>query len=195
MTQNDRRLDDWLAEVAEADRTIAPPLSLEAHVMARVHLTGASGQSTARSGRSALWIGALTTLTAAVVFFLTVPWNRSHADPTVASAPVTTESAGSAIATPAVPTPILAPVAQIATPRATPREGARRAPASRTVRRPAEREVLDFVPLVPLSEEELHGAFQIVRVQWSRGLGGPVQADVLLGQDGLARAIRVSSPQ
>jgi hypothetical protein len=63
---------------------------------------------------------------------------------------------------------------------------------------------IEFVPLMPLTERELTGSFQIVRVQMPRAslsaLTSPfehpnevVEADVLLGEDGMARAIRVST--
>jgi len=63
---------------------------------------------------------------------------------------------------------------------------------------------IEFLPLVPLSEHELTGAFQIVRVQMPRASLGAltspfehpsefVEADVLLGEDGMARAIRIST--
>lgn len=63
---------------------------------------------------------------------------------------------------------------------------------------------IEFVPLMPITEHELTGSFQIVRVQMpSASLGalrspltGPnelVEADVLLGEDGRARAIRVNA--
>ena len=62
----------------------------------------------------------------------------------------------------------------------------------------------DFVPLLPLTEQELTGSFQLVRVQMPRASLGTlrsplerpdelVEADVLLGADGMARAIRVST--
>jgi hypothetical protein len=61
----------------------------------------------------------------------------------------------------------------------------------------------EFVPLMPMTERELTGPFQLVRVQMPRAslgvLRSPlehphelVEADVLLGEDGMARAIRVS---
>jgi len=61
-----------------------------------------------------------------------------------------------------------------------------------------------FVPLMPMTEQELAGSFQLVRVQMPRAslgalrspLDSPnelVEADVLLGEDGMARAIRVSA--
>ena len=62
----------------------------------------------------------------------------------------------------------------------------------------------EFVPLMPLTERELAGPFQIVRVQMPRASLGTlrsplehpnevIEADVLLGEDGMARAIRVSA--
>jgi len=61
-----------------------------------------------------------------------------------------------------------------------------------------------FVPLMPMTEQELRGSFQLVRVQMPRASLGAlrspldhpnelIEADVLLGEDGLARAIRVST--
>jgi hypothetical protein len=79
-------------------------------------------------------------------------------------------------------------------------------PAKRPAPAKPQREVLNFVPLVPMAEQELTGPFQLVRVQLSRAafadfgvpfdvnrLADPVEADVLLGEDGVARAIRFTS--
>jgi hypothetical protein len=63
---------------------------------------------------------------------------------------------------------------------------------------------IEFVPLLPFTEQELTGSFQIVRVQMpSASLGALrpplaqphdiVEADVLLGEDGRARAIRLNT--
>ena len=62
----------------------------------------------------------------------------------------------------------------------------------------------EFVPLMPMTERDLAGPFQLVRVQMPRASLGAlrspleypnelVEADVLLGEDGMARAIRVST--
>lgn len=62
----------------------------------------------------------------------------------------------------------------------------------------------EFIPLMPMTDQELSGPLQIVRVQLPRASLGAlrsplevpnelVEADVLLGQDGMARAIRVST--
>jgi hypothetical protein len=63
---------------------------------------------------------------------------------------------------------------------------------------------IEFVPLLPITEQELRGSFQIVRVQMPNASLGPlrsplqspndlVEADVLLGEDGRARAIRLNT--
>ena len=62
----------------------------------------------------------------------------------------------------------------------------------------------EFLPLMPITAQELAGSFQLVRVQMPRASLGAlrspleqpnelVEADVLLGEDGMARAIRVST--
>ena len=62
----------------------------------------------------------------------------------------------------------------------------------------------EFVPLMPMTEQDLAGPFQLVRVQMPNASLGPlrlprqhpgelIEADVLLGEDGMARAIRVSA--
>jgi hypothetical protein len=81
-------------------------------------------------------------------------------------------------------------------------------PAKTVARHPAavRHQSVDFIPLLPMTPGELSGSFQIVRVQMPRAALGalarttdmrhvqdPVLADVLLGEDGMARAIRVST--
>lgn len=62
----------------------------------------------------------------------------------------------------------------------------------------------EFLPLMPFTAQELTGSFQIVRVQMPRASLGAlrspleqpnelIEADVLLGEDGMARAIRLST--
>jgi hypothetical protein len=66
-------------------------------------------------------------------------------------------------------------------------------------------ETANFLPLGPDVERELGGSFQLARVRVSRDVlvdlgllvdghrgGEPVQADVVFGEDGLARAIRLT---
>jgi hypothetical protein len=66
-------------------------------------------------------------------------------------------------------------------------------------------EILSFMPLFPEAHQDLLGSFQVARVLLPRevladlGLvldasrvGGPIQTDVVFGEDGLARAIRLA---
>src|SRR6185436_4667408 len=66
-------------------------------------------------------------------------------------------------------------------------------------------EIVSFIPLSPDAHQDLMGSFQIARVLLPREvladlgvvldanrLGGPIQADVVFGEDGLARAIRLA---
>jgi len=59
---------------------------------------------------------------------------------------------------------------------------------------------------MPMTDYEMAGPFQLVRVQMPRASLGPlrsaldrpnelIEADVLLGEDGMARAIRVSTSE
>jgi hypothetical protein len=69
---------------------------------------------------------------------------------------------------------------------------------------PAAHSQVEFVPLLPMTEQELAGPFQLVRVQLPNASLGAlrsplvlpnemIEADVLLGEDGRARAIRVNT--
>jgi hypothetical protein len=82
--------------------------------------------------------------------------------------------------------------------------GRSRIAQSRIAQSPIAQSPMEFVPLMPLTPHELSGPFQIVRVQMPRASLGAmappfaypeqfVEADVLLGEDGMARAIRVST--
>ena len=72
------------------------------------------------------------------------------------------------------------------------------------VQSPIAQSPIEFVPLLPMTAHELTGSFQIVRVQMPRASLGPlasptadprelVEADVLLGEDGTARGIHIST--
>jgi hypothetical protein len=66
-------------------------------------------------------------------------------------------------------------------------------------------EIVSFVPLSPDARQDLLGSFQVARVLLPREtladlgvvldanrVGEPIQADVVFGEDGLARAIRLA---
>jgi hypothetical protein len=113
-------------------------------------------------------------------------------------APPTAPIRASDVALPSAP--LEQPSAAIAADRRTDVEPA--LAAARPERDQVQVEVATFVPLVPMSDTEMVGTVQVVRVQlpgYALGaFGVPVdrsveewiQADVLVGEDGLARAIR-----
>ena len=97
-----------------------------------------------------------------------------------------------------VNTPVDYPAEALVTPSLVPN------PQSPVPKQPIVQSPIEFVSLMPMTERELSGSFQIVRVQMPRASLGAltspldrpselVEADVLLGEDGMARAIRVST--
>ena len=80
-----------------------------------------------------------------------------------------------------------AAVIEVPTPALSRRQATKRATPRQRMAVP-QNEVVSFVPIVPMTADELSGSFSIARVQ----IGGR-PADVLLGEDGMARAIRVST--
>jgi hypothetical protein len=190
MTETEHLLDEWLADMAEADRQMEPPAAIEQRVMARVRVSAArlARSSEGRKTRRTPWVIAIAAVTAAVLVSLVLPRSAPKETPPVAAI----SDVGHTRATTA-PVSSLEPADVTTIGPAAHRAVVRRPVVRRAPQSPSAREVLDFVPLVPMSEQELSGSFQIVRVQLSRGPAGPVQADVLLGEDGLARAIRIST--
>ena len=82
---------------------------------------------------------------------------------------------------------------------------ARAEPEKRPRRVDTPSEIVSFIPLSPEARQDLLGSFQVARVLLPREVladlgvvpdasrvGGPIQADVVFGEDGLARAIRLA---
>ena len=186
-TNQERMLADLLREIAEADAHLVAPTDLEQRALSRWERS----PRVASTRLSARVTGALA-LAAAVLLWIT---GSMRSGPT----PATTEpSKVTAIAT--MPPPHATAEAVESAPVSAPTKTFRRRPA------PIRRQSVDFVPLLPMTPGELSGSFQIVRVQMPRAALGalagttdmrrvqdPVMADVLLGEDGMARAIRVST--
>jgi hypothetical protein len=194
-----------LRELADADAHLTAPADLEARVLSRWERAG--DVTISRAPRVS---GARVMIAIAAVLLLFIA-GSTRFDHTAVPTPVRT----------VVPTPGRAAPLPVDTATPTPSQITAELPdsaavasvASRTntIRRrniPASprRQIVEFVPLVPMTPGEMSGSFQIVRVQMPRAaLGGlasripissvddPVQADLLLGEDGLARAIRVST--
>ena len=117
------------------------------------------------------------------------PTRRSAKSAVTRSAPVSAPPIAKSSVAPITQSPI-APIAQ--------------SPVSPIAQSPITQSRDEFIPLMPMTEQELTGPFQIVRVQMPRASLGALQsplehpnelveADVLLGEDGMARAIRVST--
>ena len=213
-THEEQLLSDLLRDVAREDERLEAP-HLEARILASVTLP-----ERAQPARSRAWI--VWPVAAAVVFAVAVTFRpkpdtnnrtpQNSTDVTLAGEQPD-QSAG------------MAPVGRA---RLQPRQSPRRArveperpvqdvhvhadpqpnpvrPAESTpVESPVAHSQVEFVPLLPMTEQELAGPFQIVRVQMPGASLGSlrsplmlpnemVEADVLLGEDGRARAIRVNT--
>jgi hypothetical protein len=184
-TNEERLLTDLLREVAEADGTLLAPSDLEQRVLSRWDRS-----SRPTSTRLSARVKVALVLAASAMLVVA---GSMRSGPT----PVMNESSGVDVIMPA---PHASAKVVESTPVIPPAKASRRRPA------PARRESVDFVPLLPMTPGELSGSFQIVRVQMPRAALGalagttdmrrvqdPVMADVLLGEDGMARAIRVST--
>jgi hypothetical protein len=199
-THEERLLNELLGDMASADASL-DGAALEERLMTRwdARSTAVASQRTP-SARSRAWMigGIAAVITAVVLAMLRQPLPP----PPPGGEKVADLKVGGHVGAPPA-------VLKVGT---TPEEGALRAERASGARlahqeRPEPgREILSFVPLVPITDQELSGSFQIVRVQMPRvslgalapmldssGTNELVEADVLLGEDGMARAIRVST--
>ena len=190
----ERLLTDLLREVAAADAAVAAPDDLEHRALSRWErsLLG-NVRRTATSSAAHLKL-AFALAAAAVLLLIGAPPRTPNV---IKPAPAKATAASTAPAVPSIAQESASMAPQPATLSA--KRSARRAASPKNVN-------VDFVPLVPMAADELSGSFQIVRVQMPRAALGalastvdvgsaddPVQADLLLGEDGMARAIRVSA--
>jgi len=193
---NDDQLDAWLADIAREDEGVTAPAHVETRTMAawdewrRTHAAVA-----ARTARRRWVVGAFAALAASGLVALALP----RPGPTPPPVP--------AVVAPAVP--------DVPEGRAIPNESAADDTAARSAavdrilsgeaRPEAAAESTRFIPLGPDLEYGLAGSFQVARVRVPRDvlvdLGvlidgrrsrEPVQADVVFGEDGLAKAIRLA---
>lgn len=186
-SNEEQLLTDRLREIAEADAGFAAAPDLEARVLANWE----SARVTTQTSRSRRTRFALAIAAAMVLLIAGSMWFRRSTTPSV---PLRVD----VIATQPVQHEGVEPASSstVASP----------ARIDRRASTPARQHVVDFVPLFPSTPGELSGSFQIVRVQVPRAALGalagrmdvrgsqdPVEADVLLGEDGMARAIRVST--
>ena len=184
-TNEEQLLTGLLREVAEADANLVAPTNLEQRALSRWERS-----PRVASTRTSARVKVALALAAAVLLLIA---GSIRSGPT----PATSEPRRVDVV---APPPHATAEAVEPAPVSVPAKTLRRRPA------PIRRQSVDFVPLLPMTPGELSGSFQIVRVQMPRAALGalaattdmrhvqdPVLADVLLGEDGMARAIRVST--
>jgi hypothetical protein len=197
----DKALTGLLNEIARADLAIDLPQDMHRRAMERWD-RGAGSRAVRRGRRPARsWLiaGGTALAAAALVIVGVNPSSRGrNAVEMSGGPPEISAEAMPAERPPLSPTLLSAAMrAPIGTGRAEPKK--RTHPAVR------EREPVSYVPLSHLSQQDMSGSFQLARVVVSREMladlgivedanrvGAPIQVDVVFGEDGLARAIRLA---
>jgi hypothetical protein len=208
-THEEQLLNGLLDEIARQDAALDA-----SHLEARV-LEAVSDDSHTNSSPWRVWVA--LPLAAALMLVLAATIVRRHSGPAPAAAPTleTTvaieQTPGAAV--PQKPKPVRNSSPRVRSVRPQPDQSEQIHPNIQqdpgpqqpsAVETTAADSPLEFVPLLPMTEQELTGSFQIVRVQMPNASLGPlrsplqspndlVEADVLLGEDGRARAIRLNT--
>jgi hypothetical protein len=200
-SEHNRRLTDLLNEIAGADLQIQVPRAMEERVLRSWDAGAAARTAPIRwNARPSGWLVAGAGALAAAILLLVVVNRSSRGSVAVPATVVHTDVRAQPAAPESPKAPALLPTVApqpIAIARDEPRGGPRR------VEGPGE--IVSFMPLFPDAHQDLMGSFQIARVLLPREvladlgvvldanrLGGPIQADVVFGEDGLARAIRLA---
>lgn len=208
-SHEEQLLNDLLRGIGREDECLAAP-HLEARVMAAV----GTEEVTRRRPMAAYLVIAAALVSAVIVPVL----YRTRSTP--AGAPVSRNTDATEVAirdtsakrpvverTPAPPVAAAAPITQSPVAVSPVAESAivlSPLAESPIVHPPIAQSPDEFIPLMPITAQELTGSFQIVRVQMPRASLGPlrspleqpnelVEADVLLGEDGMARGIRLAA--
>jgi hypothetical protein len=199
--QHQQLLTELLNEIAQADSQVDPPQGMEERVMKCWDRNGIARATRIRRKPRAhvRLVSGVGALVAAVL--LSVVVNRSSRGPTAGSVPVAPAEAR------AQPTVAQASAPAATSPAVPPRPIAIARPEleKRPQRAAPPSEIMSFVSLSPDVRQDLLGSFQIARVLLPREaladlgvvldanrVGEPIQADVVFGEDGLARAIRLA---
>jgi hypothetical protein len=200
-SEPERRLKELLNEIAGADLQIDAPRQMEERALKRWDASASARAARMRwKPRARGWLISGAGALAAVMLLLVVV-NRSSRGPTaivVTGAHSEAPAKPTAVepSKPAAMFPAVAP-RPIAIARSEPEKGPRRVDTLD--------ETVSFMPLSPDAYDDLLGSFQVARVLLPREVladlgvvldvnrvGGPIQADVVFGEDGLARAIRLA---
>ena len=199
-TERQRRLTELLNEMAGADLRIEAPRGMEERVLRHwdADVAASGARIRGKSGTRGWLVAGAGALAAAVLLLVVV---RSSRGPIGVPAPVVHSEVR------ALPTAVVTPAAAAAFPAVAPRPIAiartGRERGSRRMDTPGE--IVSFMPLSPDARQDLSGSFQVARVLLPREaladlgvvldanrVGEPIQADVVFGEDGLARAIRLA---
>jgi hypothetical protein len=200
-SEHNRRLTDLLNEIAGADLQMQVPRTMEERVLRSWDAGAAARTKPIRwNPRTSGWLISGAGALAAAILLLVVVNRSSRGSVAVPATVVHTEVRARPTVPEAPSAPALLPAVAprpIAIARDEPQKGPRRVDAPG--------EIVSFMPLFPDAHQDLMGSFQIARVLLPREvladlgvvldvnrLGGPIQADVVFGEDGLARAIRLA---
>jgi len=200
--EHQRLLTELLNEIAGADLQIDAPRGIEERVLRHWDADATARAARIRwKPRTRGWLipgaGAL-----AAAMLLLVVVHRSPRWSIAVRVPVAHSEVG------AQPTAVEAPTAAAMFPAVAPRPIAiaRTEPEKGPHRVDTPGEIVSFMPLSPDARQDLLGSFQVARVLLPREVladlgvvldanrvGEPMQVDVVFGEDGLARAIRLSN--
>jgi len=195
-----RLLTELLTEIGGADLKIDSPGGMEERVLRHWDRDAtARAARIRRRPRTPGWLVSCAGALAAAMLLLVLV-HRSSQGPTVAGAPVADPEVRAQPKAVEVPAAAMPPAVG-PLPIAIARVEAEKRP--RRVDTPSE--IVSFIPLFPEARQDLLGSFQVARVLLPREVladlgvvpdasrvGGPIQADVVFGEDGLARAIRLA---
>lgn len=213
----DDELDDLLRHLAHSDAGLRPPASLERRTMAAYDAWRVARADVRPRSRSAWAVAAALAAAATLMAAILLPmWRAGQAGTAADDPPVSDAASRLAVVPPPVPpqtrqAPVdggtavagdVVPDAERAARAAARLDWPRTAP--RAPARARRQEALRFTPLGP-EFDDVEGAFHLSRVQVPRrvlidlgvlaeGRQGdePIAADVMFGEDGMARAIRLA---
>ena len=200
--QHQQLLTELLNEIGRADSRFEPPQEMEERVLKYWDGDG-SARATRIRRKPRMHVGIVPGVAGALVaaVLLIVAVNRSSRQPSAGPAPVAQPEVRARLPVVEAPTPAATSPAVRSRPIAT----VRRELEKRSQRAAQQSEIVSFVPLSPDARQDLLGSFQVARVLLPREaladlgvvldanrVGEPIQADVVFGEDGLARAIRLA---
>ena len=200
--QHQQLLTELLNEIGRADSQFDPPQEMEERVL-KYWDTDGIVRATRIRRKPRMRVGIVPAVAGALVaaVLLIIAVNRSSRQPTAGPAPVAQPEVR------AQPPVVEAPTPAATSPAVRSRPIAIVGPQleKRSQRAAKQSEIVSFVPLSPDARQELVGSFQVARVLLPREaladlgvvldanrVGEPIQADVVFGEDGLARAIRLA---